>query len=51
MHVSAAVSVMPCPPAFVDRRKMKPSFESLLKRSMAACRSLDAVLPSIRSTG
>lgn len=92
MQVSAAVRVMPCPPARVDSRKTKPSLPSaagagraadragwencrwrppakntkahthihtrrhthappLEKRSMAACRSRDAVDPSMRSQG
>lgn len=49
MHVSAAVRLMPRPPALVQRRKTKRSESGLLKRSMAAWRRFPRTRPSIRS--
>ncbi|TNN39540.1 hypothetical protein EYF80_050287 [Liparis tanakae] len=49
MQVSAAVRLMPRPPALVHRRKTKRSESGLLKRSMAACRRFPRTRPSIRS--
>ena len=49
MTVSAAVRLMPWPPALVDSRKANTSEPGLLKRSMAACRSLPRMEPSRRS--
>ena len=48
-QVSAAVRLMPRPPARVHSRKTKRSESGLLKRSMAACRRLPLTRPSIRS--
>ena len=48
MAVSAAVSVIPMPPALVDRRYTKP-LPGVLNRSMPACRAACDVLPSKRS--
>mmetsp|Transcript_22156 Transcript_22156/g.50026 ORF Transcript_22156/g.50026 Transcript_22156/m.50026 type:complete len:350 (-) Transcript_22156:1216-2265(-) len=49
MHVSAAVRLMPNPPARVDSRKMKVSEPGLQKRSMAAWRKSPRTVPSRRS--
>lgn len=49
IHVSAAVKLMPKPPALVHRRKTKRSESGLLNRSMAACLRLPRTRPSIRS--
>lgn len=49
MHVSAAVRLMPRPPALVHRRKTNRSESGLLKRSMAAWRRFPRTRPSIRS--
>ena len=48
MTVSAAVKLMPTPPARVDSRKTKEE-ASLLNRSMAFWRSLPETRPSRRS--
>ena len=47
--VSAAVKLIPRPPALVQRRKTKRSESSRENRSMAACRSGPRTLPSILS--
>ncbi len=49
IQMSAAVRLMPRPPARVQRRNTKRSESTLLKRSMAACRRFPRTLPSIRS--
>eukprot|EP00967_Tisochrysis_lutea_P096783 scaffold141924_cov23-Tisochrysis_lutea.AAC.3 len=49
MHVSAAVKLIPSPPARVERRKMKVSELGLQNRSMAACRRSPRMVPSSRS--
>lgn len=49
IQVSAAVRLMPRPPARVQRRNTKRSESTLLKRSMAACLRFPRTLPSIRS--
>ena len=49
MQVSAAVRLIPRPPALVHRRKTNRSDSGLLKRSMAACRRFPRTRPSIRS--
>lgn len=51
MQVSAAVKLMPRPPALVHSRKTNRSESGLENRSMAACRRLPRTLPSIRSYG
>lgn len=48
-QVSAAVRLIPRPPARVHSRKTKRSESGLLKRSMAACRKFPRTRPSIRS--
>jgi hypothetical protein len=42
MTVSAAVRLMPCPPALVESRNAKMVEPGLLKRSMAACSAAKA---------
>lgn len=49
MQVSAAVRLMPSPPARVHRRKTKRSESGLQKRSMAAWRRFPRTRPSMRS--
>lgn len=49
MQVSAAVRLMPRPPALVHRRKTKRSESGLQNRSMAAWRRFPRTRPSIRS--
>lgn len=49
IQVSAAVRLIPRPPALVHSRKTKRSESGLLKRSMAACRRFPRTRPSIRS--
>ena len=51
MQVSAAVKLMPSPPALVHSRNTKRSESGLENLSMAACRRLPRTLPSIRSYG
>ena len=51
MTVSAAVRLMPTPPARVQSRKTNRSESGFEKRSMAACRSLPLTMPSMRSYG
>ena len=47
MTVSAVARLMPRPPARVESRKTKRSSGRVLKRSIRACRSCPATLPSI----
>lgn len=49
MQVSAAVRLMPRPPARVQSRKTKRSESGLQKRSMAAWRKFPRTRPSMRS--
>lgn len=49
MQVSAAVRLIPKPPALVQSRKTKRSESGLQKRSMAACRWFPRTRPSMRS--
>jgi hypothetical protein len=49
MHVSAAVRLIPRPPARVERRKTKVSEPGRQKRSMAAWRRSPRMVPSSRS--
>ena len=49
MTVSAAVRLMPSPPALVHNRNTNRSESGLEKRSMAACLSVPLTPPSMRS--
>jgi len=49
MQVSAAVRLIPSPPALVHSRNTKRSESGLQKRSMAACRRFPRTRPSMRS--
>ena len=49
MTVSAAVKLIPRPPALVHNRKTNLSESGLENLSMASCRRLPVILPSILS--
>eukprot|EP00964_Phaeocystis_antarctica_P050374 scaffold29246_cov66-Phaeocystis_antarctica.AAC.6 len=49
IHVSAAVRLMPTPPARVESRKTKVVAPGVQKRSMAAWRASPVTPPSSRS--
>lgn len=51
MQVSAAVKLIPRPPALVHSRNTKRSESGREKRSIAACRRFPLTLPSMRSYG